>query len=77
MSLFISLLVSAITIGSVFLFGCTGEILMEKSGHLNLGIPGVMCFGTFGGCLGASIFMSGYSTDPMSAPWVGVVFMSV
>lgn len=77
MSLFISLLVSAITIGSVFLFGCTGEILMEKSGHLNLGIPGVMCFGTFGGCLGASIFMSGYSTDPMSAPWIGVVFMSV
>lgn len=77
MSLFISLLVSAITIGSVFLFGCTGEILMEKSGHLNLGIPGVMCFGTFGGCLGASIFMSGYSTDSMSAPWIGVVFMSV
>ncbi len=77
MSMFISLLVSAITIGSVFLFGCTGEILMEKSGHLNLGIPGVMCFGTFGGCLGASIFMSGYSADPLSAPWIGVVFMSV
>ena len=27
------------------------EIITEKSGHLNLGIPGVMCMGGAGGCL--------------------------
>ena len=28
-----------------------GEILTEKAGHLNLGIPGIMCMGGAGGCL--------------------------
>ena len=31
---------------------------MEKSGHLNLGIPGIMCMGAFGGCWGVSVYMS-------------------
>ncbi len=43
----------AIRFGVVFLFGSTGEILIEKSGHLNLGIPGIMCLGGVGGCMGA------------------------
>lgn len=34
-----------------FLYGCTGEILTEKAGHLNLGIPGIMCIGGASGCL--------------------------
>ncbi len=34
-----------------FLYGCTGEILTEKSGHLNLGIPGIMCVGGACGCV--------------------------
>ena len=33
------------------MYGSTGEILMEKAGHLNLGIPGIMCMGGAGGCL--------------------------
>lgn len=32
----------AVVQGIPLLFGCTGEILTEKSGNLNLGIPGVM-----------------------------------
>ncbi len=36
---------TAIEFGVIFLFGCVGEILTEKSGHLNLGIPGIMCMG--------------------------------
>ena len=40
----------AIPLGITFLYGSTGEIITEKSGHLNLGIPGVMCMGAAGGC---------------------------
>lgn len=42
----------------VFLYGCVGEIITEKAGHLNLGIPGIMCMGTAGGCLGVATYMN-------------------
>ena len=51
-------IIAAISIGIVFLYGCVGEILTEKSGHLNLGIPGIMTFGAVGGCVGVSLHMS-------------------
>ena len=35
------------------LFGSTGEILTEKSGNLNLGIPGIMYVGSISGVIGA------------------------
>ena len=53
----VALLSSAIAFMPFFLFGCTGEIITEKSGHLNLGIPGIICAGGAGGSLGASIYM--------------------
>jgi len=53
--LFIALLSSSVELGVILLFGCLGETLMEKAGHLNLGIPGIMCAGAAGGCLGAWI----------------------
>lgn len=59
-------IVSAISLGTVYLYGCIGEIITEKAGHLNLGIPGVMCMGTLGGCLGASIYMAGVGTGDIS-----------
>ena len=43
-------LMNAIPLGMTFLYGSTGEIITEKSGHLNLGIPGIMCMGAAGGC---------------------------
>lgn len=49
----IMIITQAIRFGIVFLYGSTGEILIEKSGHLNLGIPGIMCLGGVGGCMGA------------------------
>jgi len=48
----------AIRFGIVFLYGSTGEIIIEKSGHLNLGIPGIMCLGAVGGCIGANLTFS-------------------
>ncbi len=53
-----SFFVGAISIGIVLLYGCVGEIITEKAGHLNLGIPGIMCMGTAGGCYGVSLYMS-------------------
>ena len=44
-------LTGAIKLSATFLYGSTGEIIIEKSGHLNLGIPGVMSTGAAVGCL--------------------------
>ena len=44
-------IVTAIALGMTFLYGCTGEIITEKAGHLNLGIPGIMCVGGTCGCV--------------------------
>lgn len=49
--MFVKFLTSAIRISAIFLFGSTGEIITEKSGHLNLGVPGVMSVGAAVGCL--------------------------
>ena len=53
-----AVLISAIRFMPFFLFGCTGEIITEKSGHLNLGIPGIICAGGAGGSLGVTIYMT-------------------
>ena len=64
--------VDAIRMGAIFLFGCTGETLTEKTGHLNLGTPGIMCIGAYGGCLGVYIYMSSL---PEGAAPVGVLLV--
>ena len=46
----------AVVQGIPLLFGSTGEIITEKSGNLNLGIPGIMYVGGISGVIGA--FMS-------------------
>ena len=58
MNPFLDYILSSIPLGMTFLFGCTGEILTEKAGHLNLGIPGIMCIGGACGCLSLK-FMHG------------------
>lgn len=46
----------AVMQGTPLLLGSTGEILTEKSGHLNLGIPGIMYVGAISGVAGAFIY---------------------
>lgn len=46
----------AIGQGIPLLYGCTGEILTEKSGNLNLGIPGVMYVGAISGVIGSFLY---------------------
>jgi simple sugar transport system permease protein len=71
----IPFLVSALSIATVLLYGCVGEIITEKAGHLNLGIPGIMCMGTAGGCLGVSLYMGGLSS-PAEASWILLFLVS-
>lgn len=53
----ISFLHNAIYFSTIFLFGSIGETLTEKSGHLNLGVPGTMCLGALGGVVGVRIYV--------------------
>ena len=53
----------AIAQGIPLLFGSTGEIITEKSGNLNLGIPGVMYVGGICGVIGAFFYEHSVS-DP-------------
>ena len=60
-----SYLTCSIIQGVPLLFGATGEIITEKSGNLNLGIPGIMYMGAISGVIGA--FFYERSTDEPSA----------
>ena len=53
----LTFLKSAIGFSTIFLFGSTGETITEKSGHLNLGTPGIMCLGALGGCVGENLYL--------------------
>ncbi len=81
MNQFLDYLLTSIPLGMTFLLGCTGEILTEKAGHLNLGIPGIMCMGGACGCL-ALKYMHGTNLPPaliviiaIIAAFVGGVLM--
>ncbi len=52
----IAFLPRAIMQGTPLLYGATGEIITEKSGHLNLGIPGIMYVGGISGAAGAFLY---------------------
>ena len=56
------LLQSAIIFGTVILFGALGEILTEKSGSLNLGVPGIMYLGGIAGLASAFAYESSTAT---------------
>ena len=72
----VAYIILSIKLFSVFLFGAAGEIITEKSGHLNLGTPGVMCFGAVGGGLGISIYCS-WVGGPNNANAILVVLFGI
>ncbi len=59
----------AIMQGTPLLFGATGEIVTEKSGNLNLGIPGIMYIGAISGVIGTFF----YENSPIFVPAIGVL----
>jgi simple sugar transport system permease protein len=70
----LSLLQAAIVFGTVILFGATGEILTEKSGNLNLGVPGIMYLGGIAGLASAFMYESGVASP---IPGVGLLIALV
>ncbi|MCQ2742704.1 MAG: ABC transporter permease [Bacilli bacterium] len=54
----IAFIQQAIRFATIFLFGSTGESITERSGHLNLGVPGIMCVGSAGAALGAKLYLT-------------------
>lgn len=65
MNYVVSFLSLAIKFATVFLFGATGEIINQKSGHLNMGTPGIMYLGALGGIIGERIYLD---SIPAGAP---------
>lgn len=52
----VSIIQRAVMQGIPLLYGSTGEIITEKSGNLNLGIPGIMYVGAISGVIGAFFY---------------------
>lgn len=57
-----TLIQRAVVQGIPLLFGSTGEIMTEKSGNLNLGIPGIMYVGGISGVIGAFLYENSLAT---------------
>lgn len=56
MEMILTFIQKAIGQGISILFGASGEIITEKSGNLNLGIPGVMYMSGISGLMGAFFY---------------------
>ena len=61
--MFVTFIRNAIRFSTIFLFGSTGEIITEKSGHLNMGTPGIMCLGGIGAVLGERLYLLSIGND--------------
>ena len=63
----VSFIPRAVVQGIPLLLGSTGETLTEKSGNLNLGIPGIMYVGGISGVIGSFFYEAGKTADEMNA----------
>ena len=62
-----------ISMAITYLFGSTGETVIEKGGNLNLGIPGIMCLGALGGVIGVNTYIAIFSVENIMA-WLLIIF---
>ena len=56
----------AVQQGVPLLLGSTGETITEKSGNLNLGIPGVMYVGAISGVIGSFFYEQACAGQPLN-----------
>lgn len=66
LSFLIAFIPRAIVQGIPLLFGSTGEIITEKTGNLNLGIPGVMYVGAISGVIGSFFYENNVGAEHMN-----------
>lgn len=62
----------AIVQGIPLLYGSTGEIITQKSGNLNLGIPGVMYVGAISGVIGSFFYEHSFANPADMNPFLAV-----
>lgn len=67
--------IRAIQFGTIIMFGSLGEILTEKSGNLNLGVPGIMYLGSFAGFASAYLYENSVE-NPVGAICVIIALIS-
>ncbi len=72
-STIIAFLQRAIMQGIPLLYGSTGEIITEKSGNLNLGIPGVMYIGGMSGVIGAFFYENSLASPSDANGFLAVI----
>ena len=70
---FVSFFPRAVMQGIPLLLGSTGETLTEKSGNLNLGIPGIMYVGGISGVIGAFFYEQGGNMNPALAVLIPLI----
>ncbi len=75
MTQFISLFQAAVFFGTVIMFGAMGEILTERSGNLNLGVPGIMYLGGIAS-LASVFFYENMTEAPIPALCVLIALLS-
>jgi len=63
MDTLIAWILRAIPFGTIIMYGAMGEIVTEKSGNLNLGVPGIMYLGGFAGFASAYLYEN-IATEP-------------
>ena len=71
----ISFICAAIVQGVPLLYGAIGEIITEKSGNLNLGIPGIMYVGGISGIVGG-YFYENSTPEPNAALCILIPLLS-
>ncbi|MCR5686850.1 MAG: ABC transporter permease [Lachnospiraceae bacterium] len=64
---FLAFIPRAVAQGIPLLFGCTGEIVTEKTGNLNLGLPGVMYVGAISGVIGSFFYENSVGAGDVNA----------
>lgn len=74
MNIIIVFLQKAIAQGIAILYGANGEILTEKTGNLNLGVPGMMYMGGVAGLIGAFLYENSVAAP---SPVVGMLIALV
>lgn len=69
----ISFIQRAVMQGIPLLLGSTGEIITEKSGNLNLGIPGIMYVGGISGVIGAFLYEQSFTDKSAMNPALAIL----
>ena len=70
---FVSFIPRAVGQSIPLLLGSTGETLTEKSGNLNLGIPGIMYVGAISGVIGAFFYEQSLPSPDSINPVLGIL----